>query len=100
MSTASNFSLTQTSGRVTSAQSSAVQAGIVLAGRLLFSAVFLMTAASHFSKLAIGYAAAAGVPFASVAVPAAGIGGIAGRLGRLPGCRARIGGWLLGFVLV
>lgn len=100
MSTASNFSLTQTSSGVSSAQSSAVRAGIVLAGRLLFSAIFLMTAASHFSSQAIGYAAAAGVPLASVAVPVSGIVAIVGGLSILLGYRARIGAWLLVLFLV
>ena len=98
-STASNYSFAHTSsGGAT--QASAVQAGIVLTGRLLYSAIFLMTALSHFSSQAVAYAAAAGVPFPSIAVPAAGIVAIAGGLSILLGYRARVGAWLLVLFLV
>lgn len=59
-----------------------------------------MTAASHFSSQAIGYAAAAGVPFPSLLVPASGIVAIVGGLSILLGYRARIGAWLLVLFLV
>ena len=46
---------------------------IVLVGRILFSFIFVMTIIGHFSKQDISYAAAAGVPLASIAVPVSGI---------------------------
>lgn len=63
-------------------------------GRLLYSAIFLLAGPSHFNPAMIGYAAAAGVPMASVAVPLSGIIAFAGasalpwgtRRGGAPGC--------------
>jgi putative oxidoreductase len=59
-----------------------------------------MTAVGHFSGKMVGYAAAAGVPFPSLAVPASGLVAIAGGLSVLLGYRARIGAWLLVLFLV
>jgi len=59
-----------------------------------------MTAAGHFSGKLTGYAVAAGVPLASLAVPASGVLAIAGGLSVLLGYRARIGAWLLVVFLV
>jgi putative oxidoreductase len=44
-----------------------------LVGRILFSLLFIMAASGHFKAATIAYAAAQGVPLASLAVPASGI---------------------------
>jgi putative oxidoreductase len=66
-----------------------------LAGRLLFSLVFLTSGLSHFSAATIGYAAAQGVPFANVAVPLSGSIALAGALSIILGYKARIGAVLI-----
>jgi putative oxidoreductase len=69
-------------------------------GRLLYSAIFLVAAPSHFSAATIGYAAAQGVPLASVAVPLSGIIALIGGLSIALGYKARWGAWLLVLFLV
>jgi putative oxidoreductase len=100
MSAISNASLAGTSSREASTQASVASPTIVFAGRLLFSLLFLMTAATHFNGKLVGYAAATGVPLASIAVPASGVLAILGGLSILLGYRARIGAWLLVIFLV
>jgi putative oxidoreductase len=73
---------------------------IVPIARLLFVALFLMSAPSHFQAQTIAYAAQQGVPFASVLVPLSGILAIAGGLSVLLGWHARAGAWLLVAFLV
>jgi putative oxidoreductase len=68
---------------------------IALLGRLLFALIFLMSAPMDFSSQTIAYAASQGVPFASIAVPLAGVIALAGGLSVLLGHRARIGAWLI-----
>lgn len=68
---------------------------VVLLGRVLYSAIFLMASFGHFSPQAIAYAGAEGAPLASVTVPATGVLALAGGLSVLVGYRARIGAWLL-----
>jgi putative oxidoreductase len=80
--------------------SSVPQAGLVLLGRFFYVLIFLMAAANHFSKQTISYAAAQGVPLASVAVPLSGIIALAGGLSILLGYRAKTGGWLIVLFLV
>jgi putative oxidoreductase len=80
--------------------SSALQAAIVLLGRFFYASIFLMAAPTHFSKQTIAYAAAQGVPLASVAVPLSGIMALAGGLSILLGYRATTGGWLIVLFLV
>ena len=80
--------------------SSVPQAAIVLLGRFFYALIFLMAAANHFSKQTISYAAAQGVPLASVAVPLSGIIALAGGLSILLGYRAKTGGWLIVLFLV
>jgi putative oxidoreductase len=70
------------------------------AGRLLYSAIFLVAGPNHFSAATIGYAAAQGVPMASVAVPLSGIIAIVGGLSIALGYKARWGAWLLVLFLV
>jgi len=73
---------------------------LVPIARLLFAAIFLMSAPGHFQAGTIAYAAQQGVPFASVLVPFSGILGIAGGLSVLLGWHARAGAWLLVAFLV
>jgi putative oxidoreductase len=77
------------------ASTNTATAAIVLLGRLLFVAVFLMFGPGHFTKPVIGYAASQGVPLASIAVPLSGVVAIAGGLSILLGYRAKIGAWLI-----
>jgi len=71
-----------------------------LAGRVLFSIIFLVGGLGHFSAQSIGYASAQGVPMASVLVPFSGIVSIAGGLSILLGYKAKLGAWLLIIFLV
>ncbi len=73
---------------------------IVLLGRLFYSAIFLMSAPSHFSSQAVMYAAGQGVPLPSIAVPLSGVIALAGGLSILLGYKARYGAWLLVLFLV
>src|SRR5260221_13936818 len=74
-------------------------AGVVL-GRFLFALIFLMAGANHFSRQTIAYAAAQGVPLASIAVPLSGVLAMAGGLSILLGYRAKLGAWLIVLFLV
>jgi len=60
-------------------------------GRALFALLFVTSGISHFSSQTIGYAASAGVPYASFLVPASGLLAIAGALSIAAGYRARLG---------
>jgi putative oxidoreductase len=80
--------------------SSVPQAALVLLGRIFYVLIFLMAAPAHFSKQTIAYAAAQGVPLASVTVRLSGIIALAGGLSILLGYRATIGGWLIVLFLV
>ncbi len=73
---------------------------IVLLGRLLFSLIFVMASLGHFSTGEIRYAAAQGVPLASIAVPLSGILALLGGLSVALGYRAKWGAWLLVVFLV
>ena len=64
---------------------------INLVGRILFSLLFLSAAPGHFQAETIGYAAAQGVPLASLAVPASGILALLGAFSVLLGYKARWG---------
>ena len=79
---------------------SAVSSPVVLAGRLLFSLIFLTAGFNHFSSQTIAYAASQGVPLASLAVPLSGAIALLGALSILLGYRARLGGWLIALFLV
>ena len=67
----------------------------VLLGRILFSLIFVMASLGHFSKGTIGYAAAQGVPLASIAVPLSGILALLGGLSVTLGYKAKWGSRLL-----
>lgn len=73
---------------------------LALAGRILFSAIFVIVAPMHFSQFEIAYAKAAGLPAANLLVPASGLLALAGALSILLGYRAKIGAWLLVLFLV
>ena len=62
-----------------------------LIGRILYSLVFISAAPGHFSADTIGYAAAQGVPLASLAVPASGILALLGGLSVALGYKTRWG---------
>src|SRR5205814_8949302 len=100
MSAISQAGFGEASGRVTSEAASSVKPLVVAAGRLFYVAIFLMSGLTHFTAGPIAYAAAAGVPFPSLAVPASGVLALAGALSILLGYRARIGAWLLVLFLV
>ena len=72
----------------------------VLAGRLLFSLIFIIAAAGHFSPETIGYAASQGVPIAGLLVPVSGILALMGGLSVLVGFRTRLGAALLVIFLI
>jgi len=67
----------------------------LIAGRILFALIFFISAPGHFNEQTIAFAAAKGVPMASVLVPFSGILEFAGGLSILLGFRARLGAWLL-----
>ena len=73
---------------------------IVLIGRILFSLIFINSGMFHFTKGAVDYAGAQGVPMASFLVPVSGIMAIAGGLSVLLGYKAKWGAWLLVLFLI
>ncbi|MBV8762695.1 MAG: DoxX family protein [Deltaproteobacteria bacterium] len=72
----------------------------ILPARILFASIFILSGFNHFSQQPIAYAAAAGVPLASLAVPASGILALAGGLSIALGYHARLGGAALVAFLV
>ncbi len=73
---------------------------MVLAGRILFSLIFITAAPRHFTREGIQHAAELGVPFASVLVPISGVTALAGGLSIVTGYKARWGAWtLVGFLI-
>jgi len=77
-----------------------VSAPVIVAGRALFTLIFLMSGFTHFSSQTIAFAASQGVPLASILVPASGILAFVGGLSILLGYRARLGGWLIALFLI
>jgi len=73
---------------------------LALVGRQLFSVIFIIASAGHFTSGTIALAAQHGVPFAGLLVPLSGLIALAGGLSVLFGYRARIGGALLVLFLV
>lgn len=67
----------------------------LIAGRILFSLIFILSSFGHFKPETIAFAASKGVPLASVLVPLSGIIELIGGLSILIGYRARIGAWLI-----
>ena len=78
----------------------AVLSKVSLLGRILYSAIFILSGPNHFKAQTIGYAAAQGVPLASIAVPLSGIIALLGGLSIALGYRARLGAWLIVLFLV
>jgi putative oxidoreductase len=68
---------------------------IVLLERILFSLIFLVSSVGHFSAHTIQYAAAQGVPLASILVPVSGIVAVLGALSIALGYKAEAGAWLI-----
>jgi putative oxidoreductase len=100
MSTISHAGYPLSSTKTASAEASAVKPWVLLLGRIFYVAIFVMSGLTHFTAGPVAYAAAAGVPFPSLLVPASGIIAFAGGLSILLGYRARIGAWLLVLFLV
>jgi putative oxidoreductase len=73
---------------------------IVLLGRFLFAAIFIMSGPRHFLSQTIAYAASQGVPMASIAVPLSGTLALIGGISILLGYRAKLGAWLIVLFLV
>jgi len=67
----------------------------VLAGRQLFSLIFIISSARHFSSQAIALAGAHGVPLPDLLVPVSGIIALLGGLSVLLGFQTRVGACLL-----
>jgi putative oxidoreductase len=78
----------------------AVLSKVGLLGRILYSAIFIMSGPNHFRAQTIAYAAAQGVPLARIAVPLSGIIALLGGLSIALGYRARLGAWLIVLFLV
>ena|SRR5579862_3282532 len=72
----------------------------VLIGRILFGLLFVMAAFGHFSSQEIAFAAAQGVPLASVIVPFSGLMALLGGLSIALGYKARAGAVLVILFLV
>src|SRR5258708_31105937 len=72
----------------------------VLGGRILYALIFVMASLGHFSQQTIAFAAAQGVPYASVTVPLSGVMALMGGLSVALGLRAKFGAWLLSLFLV
>jgi len=73
---------------------------VALAARQLFSVVFIIASAGHFTPAAVVSAAQQGVPLPALLVPLSGLIALAGGLSLLLGIRARLGAWLLVTFLV
>jgi putative oxidoreductase len=73
---------------------------LVPIGRLLFVAIFLLSAPRHFASSTIGYAAQQGVPLANVLVPISGLLALIGGLSVLIGYFARFGAVVLAIFLI
>jgi putative oxidoreductase len=72
----------------------------VLAGRQLFSVIFIVASAAHFNAQTIEAAAAHRVPLPSLLVPLSGVIALVGGLSVLLGFQTRLGAWLLVIFLV
>jgi putative oxidoreductase len=72
----------------------------VLIGRILFALLFVLASLGDFSPQVIAFAAAQGVPLASIFVPLSGVLAILGGLSIAFGYRARLGAVLIILFLV
>jgi putative oxidoreductase len=75
---------------------------VVLIGRVLFSALFILSGVSHFTQRSntTAYARSVGIPLPAIAVPVTGLMLLAGGFSVLLGFHPRIGTWLLVLFLV
>src|SRR5262245_1209274 len=73
---------------------------LAFAGRQLFSVIFIIASAGHFTSNTIDLAVQHGVPMASLLVPVSGLIALTGGLSLLFGYRAKFGAWLLLLFLV
>jgi putative oxidoreductase len=73
---------------------------LVLLGRILYAAIFVMAAPGHFSAKTIAFSAGKGVPMASLAVPLSGVIAFLGGVSILLGYKAKFGAWLIVLFLV
>ncbi len=73
---------------------------IILLGRILFAAIFVVAGARHFSSQTIAMAASMGAPMPSLLVPFSGILSVVGGLSVAVGYRAKIGAWLIILFLI
>ena len=73
---------------------------LVLLGRILYSAIFLVAGPQHFCSKTIAYAASQGVIMPNLLVPFSGILAILGGLSIVLGFKARLGAILLVLFLV
>ena len=89
------MSATSTAIPYREATQSPARSGVVLAGRVFFSLIFVLAGLNHSSKQTIAFAASQGVPLASIAVPLSGVIAVVGGLSILLGYRARLGAWLI-----
>jgi len=89
-----------TTRSISQTQAPAIAGPVVLFGRLFFALIFLAAAPTLFASQTVAYAAAQGVPLASIAVPFAGITAILGGVSILLGYHARIGAGLIALFLV
>src|SRR5712671_6441419 len=64
---------------------------LVALGRLFYSLIFVVAGFGHFTHPEIAYAAAQGIPIASVLVPASGVMAIVGGLSILLGFHGKLG---------
>jgi putative oxidoreductase len=69
-------------------------------GRILLTVVFFASVPAHFGPVDLGYAKAAGVPFATLVVPATGVLALIGSISVLLGYKTKLGAWLLILFLV
>jgi putative oxidoreductase len=73
---------------------------VVLLGRILFAAIFVMAIPHHLQASTIAYASARGVPMAGILVPLSGLMALTGGLSVILGYKARYGAWLLVLFLI
>lgn len=73
---------------------------ILLLGRILYSAIFIVASPNHFTGALIGAAESHHVPMAAWLVPASGLLALIGGISVLIGFKARWGAWLLVIFLV
>lgn len=73
------------SSRLQATRVPGVSGPIVFLGRFLFTLIFIMSGPRHFTSPIIAYAAAQGVPIASIVVPFSGALAILGGLSILLG---------------